>query len=98
MKNALDQQDRLRTLDVPRIDRELRHRLSEWRGLLSRQTPLSRQVLHRLLDGGRVTCTPHREDGRYELSGFAKYDRILAGIVDPQRVVPVRGFEPRSRG
>ena len=79
------------------IERDLRKRLVEWRGLLRRQTPLARQVLARLLDG-RIAWTPRKDEGLYEFTGRAKFDRLLSGVVFTQGVVPVRGIEPRFRG
>jgi hypothetical protein len=70
----------------------------EWRGLLKRQTPLSRHVLSHLLDG-RIAWTLRKSEGLlYEFAGRVKFDQLLSGIVVTQGVVPVRGFEPRSRG
>ena len=94
---ALDTVERLSTFDVRQVERDLRARVAEWRSLMRRQTPLARQVLSRLLDG-RVAWTPRKDAGLYEFAGRAKYDRLLSGIVVTQGVVPVRGFEPRSRG
>ena len=65
--------------------------------MLKRQTPIARQVVSRLLDG-RIVWTPHRDEGIYEFAGRAKFDRLLSGVVFTRGMVPVRGFEPRSRG
>jgi hypothetical protein len=54
-------------------------------------------VLSRLVDG-RIAWTPRKDEGVYEFSGRVKFDRLLHGVVVTQGVVPVRGFEPRSRG
>jgi hypothetical protein len=54
-------------------------RLSDWRGLLSRQVAQSRQILKKLL-AGRIVFR-QREDGVYEFSGQASLGRVLAGIV-----------------
>jgi hypothetical protein len=40
---ALDGADHLATFDGPRVARELRCRVDEWRGLVRRQTPIGRQ-------------------------------------------------------
>ena len=77
---ALDGLERLSTFDVRGVERDLRKRLEEWRGLLRRQTPLSRQVITRLLDG-RIAWTPRKEEGIYEFAGRAKFDKLLSGIV-----------------
>ena len=94
---ALDGLDRLSTFDVKRVERDLRKRLTEWRRLLHRQTPLARQVLARVLDG-RIAWTPNKDAGVYEFVGRAKFDKLLSGIVSTGGMVAVRGFEPRSRG
>ena len=90
---ALDSPDHLSTFDVRQVERDLRKRLVEWRGLLRRQTPLARQVLGRLLDG-RISWTPRKDQGVYEFVGRARFDRLLSGIVFTRGVVPVRGFAP----
>lgn len=41
---ALDSTDRI-AFDAPRVARELRRRVDEWRGLVRRQTQIARQVL-----------------------------------------------------
>jgi site-specific DNA recombinase len=94
---ALDGLAQLSTFDARTIERDLRARVNEWRALMGRQTPLARQILVKLLDG-RIVWTPNVEAGEYRFSGRAKFDKILAGIVLTRGVVPVRGFEPRSRG
>jgi hypothetical protein len=80
-----------------RVERDLRNRLKEWRQMLGRHTPLSRQIVMRLLDG-KIAWTPHRDAGVYAFTGKATYDQLLSGLVVPQGVVAVRGFEPRFRG
>ena len=95
--SALDGFERLSSVDVKRIEGDLVNRLTEWRALLKRQTPIARQMLSRIIDG-RIVFTPHRDETVYEFAGRANFDRLLPGILLPQGVVPVRGFEPRSRG
>ena len=77
---ALDGMEELSSFDPRRIERDLRKKLDEWRGLLRRQTPLSRQVLARLLDG-RIVWTPNKDEARYEFSGRVRFDRLLSGVV-----------------
>ena len=90
---ALDGLERLSTFDVRGVERDLRKRLEEWRGLLRRQTPLSRQVITRLLDG-RIAWTPRKEEGIYEFAGRAKFDKLLSGIVFTRGMASPTGFEP----
>ena len=73
--------------DVRHIERELRARLTDWRGLLGRHTPIARQMLVTLLDG-RVVFTP-KQDGLYAFHGRAALGKVLQGLV-PQV------FEPRG--
>jgi hypothetical protein len=94
---VLDRLDRGPGFDAAAVERDLRARVVDWRGLLRRQTPLARQVLARLVDG-KIAWTPRRDLGRYEFAGRAKFDALLKGIVVTEGLVPVRGFEPRSRG
>ena len=80
---ALDGLDRLSTFDAKRIQRDLVSRVQEWRGLLTRQTPIARQVLSSLL-AEKIAWTPRKEEKLYEFTGRAKFDRILAGIVNTE--------------
>jgi hypothetical protein len=91
--SALDNVDRLSGFDVRCVERELRRRLTEWRQLLRRQTPLARQVLSRLLDG-RIVWTPRKDDGLYTFAGRVKFDGLLSGIVFTRRDTSPTGFEP----
>jgi site-specific DNA recombinase len=62
------------------IRAKLRARLTEWRGLLTRQPEIARQVVRKLITG-RLTLTPDREARRYTFTGQAAYDALLAGVV-----------------
>ena len=80
--------------DATRIERDLRKRLCEWRGLLRRQTPTARQMLARLLDG-RIAWTPRKAEGLYEFAGRARFDdALLSGIVVTEGLASPAGFEP----
>jgi hypothetical protein len=94
---TLDSLDHLGNFDVRQVERDLRKRLVEWRGLLKRQTPIARQALSKLL-ADKIAWTPRKDEGLYEFAGRAKFDRLLSRVVFTRGVVPVRGFEPRSRG
>jgi site-specific DNA recombinase len=93
----LDGEAELSEFDVQAVQKDLRSRVDEWRGMLRRQTPLSRQVVGRLLDG-RITWKPRRSEGIYEFSGKAKLDKLLSGLVVTRGMVAVRGIEPRFDG
>jgi hypothetical protein len=69
-------------IDVRQVERELRAKLDDWHGLLQRRTPLSRQVVTKLLDG-RLMFTP-RPDRAYEFAGQVQFGNLLEGIVLPQ--------------
>ena len=57
-------------------------------------TRLARQMVMRLLDG-RIAWTPLREEGRYEFTGRAKFEKLLTGLVDLREVVrPQRDSNP----
>ena len=77
---ALDGPAHLGHFNAQHIEKNLRGRLKEWRQLLHRQMPLSRQAISCLLDG-RIAWTPRREEGRYEFTGRVKLDRLLSGFV-----------------
>ena len=81
--------------DVRRLDREVRTRLTEWQGVLHRQTTQARQILQKLLVG-RFAFTPGEDlEGRfYEFAGQGALDKLLAGIIRPSSVVTPAGFEP----
>jgi hypothetical protein len=93
----LDSTAQLTPMDLKELERDLRARLKEWREFVGRRVALARQAVSKLLDG-RITWTPRKEDGEYDYSGMVKFDAILAGTALTTRMVPVRGFEPRSRG
>jgi site-specific DNA recombinase len=78
--------------DLQQLQRDVEARLSDWRGLLSRQITQSRQILKKLLVG-RIVFR-QREDGVYEFSGQASLGRVLAGIVCTKAGVAPTGFEP----
>ena len=77
---ALDSLEQLTSVDIKRIEADLVNRLTEWRGLVKRQTPIARQMLSRIVDG-RIVFTPLRDQGVYEFVGWAKFDPLLQGIV-----------------
>jgi site-specific DNA recombinase len=78
--------------DLQQLQRDVEARLSDWRGLLSRQIAQSRQILKKLLVG-RIVFR-QRPDGSYEFSGEASLGRILAGVVCTKAGVAPTGFEP----
>jgi site-specific DNA recombinase len=85
LRQQLDGLHGLRTVtdfDVRQVERDLRARLKEWKALLQRQTPISRQIVTKLV-AGHLVFTP-REDRAYQFAGNAHLGKLLQGIVLPQ--------------
>ena len=85
-------------LDLQRVLGDLRERLTDWQGLLRRETPQARQALRALLVG-RLVFTPREESGErfYEFEGPATLGKVFAGSVLPTALVTPAGSNPRSR-
>jgi site-specific DNA recombinase len=78
------------------IEQDVKRHLDDWRGMLAKHTSDGRQLLREVLTGP-LRFTP--EGRTYRFEGEASVGRLLAGVVDVATfMVPVRGFEPRSRG
>ena len=91
-QRELDMLTRLTTVsevDICRIERDLRARVKDWRSLLRRQTPVSRQIITKLLTG-RLVFMPRPEEDRYEFSGEAQLGKLMQGVVLPQVWRPQR--------
>lgn len=80
---------RVSHLDVGRIERDLRARVKEWRALLQRQAPVSRQIVTKLLGPNRLIFAP-QPDRSWVFTGRASFDKLLQGIVLPQVWRPTR--------
>ena len=82
-------------LDPAHVRRDLRERLTDWQGLLRRETPQARQILREVL-AGRLIFAP-KIDGSaryYEFTGQATLSGVLAGVVTSDMMVTPAGFEP----
>ncbi len=92
---ALEALGKVQKLDRHRLERELKARLADWQGLLSRHVSQTRQILRKLLVG-RIRFTPKIEGGErmWEFTGQGVLDRLLAGILFPTALVSPTGFEP----
>ena len=92
---ALDQVEQAHGFDLRRAEQDLRAKLADWRGLLSRNVAQARQALRSLVPE-RLTFTPKNEGGErfYVFEGMAVLYRFLAGIALPKALVAPRGFEP----
>lgn len=79
------------SLNAARVSSNLRERLTDWQGLLHRQTAEARQILRRLLVG-RLVFTPRGDEkGRYyEFAGQGAISNLLAGVVLPKVWWPQR--------
>jgi site-specific DNA recombinase len=93
---ALDGQRRASSFDVKRIERDLRRRLDDWRGLLRRQTPVARQILTKLIDG-RLTFTPDPEQGLYRFEGAATLGTLLRGVTSSTKADEAMPWVWRAR-
>ncbi len=79
--------------EIPRLEREIRHRLANWRTMLRREIPEAREILRNLIVG-RIVFTPRPKARVYEFSGQGSFGRLLAGNTRPDSVVTPAGFEP----
>ena len=80
---TLGRQRQITDLDVPSLQRDLRHRLMDWQGLLNRHVPQARQILRKLLPH-LLTLTPRIEEKtrQYEFKGQASLGNVLTGVMD----------------
>lgn len=98
VRQQLDELDALRQVsefDVRKVERELRTKLDDCRGLLQRNTPIARQVMTKLLDG-RLVFTP-RPDRGYEFTGKVHFGKFLKGFASPQVVDGLPGSPVRDQ-
>jgi len=79
--------------EIPRLEREIRHRLADWRSMLRREVPEAREILRNLVVG-RIVFTPRPEARMYEFSGRGSFGRLLTGTAWTSSVVTPAGFEP----
>jgi len=93
--DALANAETLAAIDPAHVRRDLCERLTDWQGLLRRETAEPPQILREVLVG-RLIFGP-RIDGSaryYEFTGQATLSGLLAGVVSPERMVTPAGFEP----
>ena len=91
----LESRAKIASLDAARLSRNLRERLTDWQGLLQRQTAEARRILRRLLVG-RLVFTPREdENGRYyEFAGQGSISELVCGVVLPKVWWPQRDSNP----
>jgi len=87
----LDATARIGRHDIPRLEREIRHRLADWRAMLRREVPEAREILRNLVVG-RIVFKPRPEARIYEFSGRGSFGRLLAGTTSPVSVVTPAGY------
>jgi site-specific DNA recombinase len=80
-------------LDVRKIERDIRARVKDWRGVLDRQTPVARQIVGKLLGDQRLVFTA-KKDKTYEFTGRASLGALLQGAVLPLDWRPRRDSNP----
>jgi hypothetical protein len=85
---VFDQRLTMERLDPHRLERDLRKRITEWRSLLGKQTPIARQIVLKLLDDGRILFTPKPEEVYYESPARTVLDRLLSGVIPPEMALP----------
>jgi len=87
----LDATARIGRHEIPRLEREIRHRLADWRAMLRREVPEAREILRNLVVG-RIALKPRPEARVYEFSGRGSFGRLLAGTTCSVSVVTPAGF------
>lgn len=97
LRAALDGRVRIqaRCLDRTALAASVHRRVGDWRALLDRRPEQGRQLLREML-AGPITFTP--AGGAYQFRGQASFGALAGEASGTPLVVPVRGFEPRSRG
>ena len=89
---ALGQVPTVTTFDLRRFERDVRARLTDWRGVLDRQTTQARQIPAEAT-GGAVGVPGSDSEGRYyEFAGQGALDKLLTGVIRPSSVVTSAGF------
>ena len=83
--------------DAAQVERRLRARLSDWRGLLRGDVREARQILRALLqDQDKIEFTPVEQGGQrlYRYRATFNAGALMAGVIDPQAWASPTGFEP----
>ena len=82
-------------LDAAKVKQDLRKRVKDMNGILSRHPSQARQVLRKLLKG-KITCTPVMEDESkgYQVTGQGNYHNLLPNTLVPMLLASPAGFEP----
>jgi DNA invertase Pin-like site-specific DNA recombinase len=75
----LAQAEQLASLDLTNLEHQLRERLKDWQGLLTRHVLQARQILGKLLPT-RLVVTPELE-GRYRFEGTGRITPLIRGLI-----------------
>ena len=86
----LDVTSRIGRSELPRLERDIRHRLADWRAMLRREVPEAREILRDLVVS-RIVFKPRPEARVYEFSGRGSFGRLLAGTTTPVSVLTPAG-------
>ena len=94
---SLDGRSRVPALDVRRLERTIRERFTDWRGLAERHVDQARPVLTAALRG-RLRFTPYVENDRryYEIAGRWSIGSAIARIIEAKGMVTPAGFAGAS--
>src|SRR5262245_61169870 len=82
----------LASLDLKRVESQLRERLDDWQGLLTRHGGAARQILAKLIPD-RLTFTPHVEGAKRwnTFEGVGRLEPLLHGIIPVTLPTMTRG-------
>ncbi len=84
---------RVGRLDFRRAETQIRERLRDWQGVLTRQTTEGRAILQEFLVG-RLIFKPIPDERQYEVYGEGTFARLLAVNNRSIALVTPAGFEP----
>ena len=89
---SLERAGKAATLDLPPVERQLKAKLEEWKAVLRKHVPQTRQVLKTLL-AGPLVFTAYRESGEryYEFSAPIAIGRIISGLACANTVASPAG-------
>src|SRR5256886_14849122 len=88
----LDAMSRIGRSELSCLEREIRHRLADWRAMLRREVPEARELLRNLIVR-RIAFTPPPATRVYEFSGRGAFGGVLAGTTSPVSGGTPAGFE-----
>ena len=100
LRLAIDARARVQgqRIDRAALEKAVRARVDDWQALLTRRAMHGRQLLREML-AAPIQFTPIKGRRAYSFEGEASFGGVIAGEAGvPTLMVPLRGFEPRSRG